>query len=412
MSDANRNSKSAEPQSGSPGGQPEKVVVVGDRGWVPVMVAAALAGLALLLLHIPGVLQYPTYPVAPAPVETSRADDAQRLAAEQERNAALRQQIARAKRLLEQNVCVKEGDLFYPIIPKPGDPAGSGGLQPVPPADEGGLISKPPEKIKFTPRSVPTAPNFEGNLVELLERSTVLVISPPNGRGSGFVVAPGKIVTNRHVVANNPNSQLFVANRQLGGVRRARVVAATPAGDTMAPDYALISLDGADDLPVLPVAADVARLQRVIAAGFPGIVTMSDEKNAALNNGDASAIPEMAVTQGAVTVVQNRESGRPIVGHEATISPGSSGGPLVDECGRLVGVNTFGLFDQSGRYHANYAQGVGSLLAFLSENGIRPATASEACGGGPKVESASTQPPPPAMPPSPGGGSRPAAVQK
>ena len=46
------------------------------------------------------------------------------------------------------------------------------------------------------------------------------------------------------------------------------------------------------------------------------------------------------MTQGVVTVVQNRGQDLPIVIHTADISPGNSGGPLIDERGRVVGVVT------------------------------------------------------------------------
>ena len=129
----------------------------------------------------------------------------------------------------------------------------------------------------------------------------------------------------------------------------------------------------------MPLTTTVSRLQRVTAAGFPGIVTQSDEKLERLRRGDSSSIPETVLTQGTVTVVQNREAGTPIIGHEATVSPGNSGGPLVDDCGRVVGVNTYGISDETGRFKVNYALGVASLAAFLRSNNITFQTSDGAC---------------------------------
>ena len=76
----------------------------------------------------------------------------------------------------------------------------------------------------------------------------------------------------------------------------------------------------------------------------------------ALANGDLSAIPQMAVTQGVVTVIQGRGTGpADHRRHTAKISPGNSGGPLVDSCGRVVGINTFIRVQQETASSLDYA---------------------------------------------------------
>src|SRR5262245_31134501 len=81
------------------------------QSWVPLALAAALAGVALVLLHIPGVLRYPT--TRPALSGTSGDSRAEL----EQRNQSLRDQIAQARSLIERNVCVMDGELVVPPPP-------------------------------------------------------------------------------------------------------------------------------------------------------------------------------------------------------------------------------------------------------------------------------------------------------
>ena len=80
----------------------------------------------------------------------------------------------------------------------------------------------------------------------------------------------------------------------------------------------------------------------------------------------------------------------PLVVHSAQVSPGNSGGPLVDLCGRVVGINTFVQGDQTAA-HVNYALSGGDLLGFLKANGVAPQSSAGACN--PTAVTASTAEP-------------------
>lgn len=298
-------------------------------------------------------------------------------------NDALRQEIEQARAALAGDVC------------RPGD----FGLSPL----------TPPQITPMQPAQMPPpAPGqqaFQGSLIELLDQATVLVLGPlANGQGvgtgTGFVVAPGIVVTNAHVVANLDPSRTFVVNRRLGRPRTVQVAAQTPDPQPGRADFAILRLPAdAPALSPLGVTRVASRLDPVIAAGFPQAIMQTDANFQALLDGNIQSIPELAVTDGLVSAVQNLPSGLVVMPHTAAISRGNSGGPLVDRCGRVVGVNTFGFFNAEQGERVSYAQKVDSLLAFLAANGVTVSEVTGACTPAPVTPGGAAAPSAPGTPP-------------
>ncbi len=223
------------------------------------------------------------------------------------------------------------------------------------------------------------------------------------------------------MVANLDPARTFVVNRRLQRPRTVQVVAQTPDPQPGRADFAILRLPA--DAPALsPIGLTrvANRLDPVIAAGFPQAIMQTDANFQALLDGNIQAIPELAVTDGLVSAVQTLPSGLVVMPHTAAISRGNSGGPLVDRCGRVVGVNTFGFFNAEQGERVSYAQKTDSLLAFLAANGVTVAEVTGACvpatiaapaaPGAPPASAPAPAAQPPAAAPSPAAPAAPPAT--
>ena len=365
----------------------------GGRTWIGPLIAVVVLALILGYLLIPGVLLYPPEPppaAAPGP-----GDD---LTLRRDINHALEDRAKALREAVGQNVCRADGQLVLPDGTPLNGAGGEGGAGGAPGAKAGpspnALVPPDPGALTVPPGAeAATTPSFQGSLVDLLDQATVLVVvaGEHGAIGSGFFVAPETVVTNRHVVEGAAPDQLFVTNQKLGGLQPARIKDITASSTIGGPDFAVLEVPSAAHLPQLALTSRVERLENVVAGGFPGVIMDTDVNFQALRNGDPTAIPQMAVTQGVVTVIQKAGPDLPIIVHTANISPGNSGGPLVDSCGRVVGINTFIRVDQESSSRLNYALQASALAAFLSEHGIPHTLLDDPCQ--PQVASA----PPPAQ---------------
>jgi V8-like Glu-specific endopeptidase len=398
---------------GPPSGadRPRRVVTVrrAGRTWVAPLIAVVALALILAYLLIPGVLLYPLEPPIAAAVGPS--DD---LALRRDINGALEDRAQELREAVDQNVCRADGQLVRPDgSPLDGGGAGASGAgEGTPPGPSPKALLPPDPGALTVPPSAEaaTTPAFEGSLVDLLDQATVLVVvaGERGAIGSGFFVAPQTVITNRHVVEGGNPDQIFVTNQALGGLQPARIKDITASSEIGTPDYAVLEVPSAGQLPQLALTSHVERLENVVAGGYPGVIMDTDINFQALRGGDPSAIPQMAVTQGVVTVVQQAARDLPIIVHTANISPGNSGGPLVDSCGRAVGINTFIRVDQESSSRLNYALQASALAAFLGEHGIPHTLLDGACQ--PQVAAAAPPPreEPIPVPPAPDPGARPA----
>src|SRR5690606_20172279 len=158
----------------------------------------------------------------------------------------------------------------------------------------------------------------------------------------------------RHVVQGG-KGDVLLASQALKSVRRASVLMTTQTSDAGSADFALLRLLDGSAPGVLPASTLLQKLEPVVAAGFPGMVVENDPRFASLLAGDSSSAPDLNLTQGAIQSLQTGANNIQLIVHTAAIAKGNSGGPLIDMCGRLVGINTFINVDKNQSSKISYS---------------------------------------------------------
>jgi serine protease DegQ len=165
---------------------------------------------------------------------------------------------------------------------------------------------------------------------------SVASILTPEGQGSGVVYrSDGFVVTNRHVVGNSASVVVVVAD---GKRLQAKVRAKTELYD-----IAVLKVDR-DDLPAAGFARELPVVGALAVAignplGFENTVT------AGIISGLHREIPGGGTTPALVDLIQT----------DAPISPGNSGGALVDRNGQVVGINVAYIPPQGGAVSLGFA---------------------------------------------------------
>lgn len=194
------------------------------------------------------------------------------------------------------------------------------------------------------------------------------------GHGSGIAVTPNTVVTNYHVVdALLADDTMLVAIVPSEGKRAylARVDATSPRND-----LATLKLTEAGSIPVATLySGAVTDNSQVFALGYPFVI----DRAQGLNFQDL--IRPTAAVPGVGTVFTGRQAGSfDALTHTASIGEGNSGGPLLDPCGRVIGINSSGTISDNGTDATFYfAISIRELLPFLASRGIKPQVVGTPC---------------------------------
>ena len=206
----------------------------------------------------------------------------------------------------------------------------------------------------------------------------VVVIEDRNGEtglgmGSGVAVTPNRIVTNAHVVESAVERGGTVGVIPSEGSKRyfGQVIAYDPSID-----LAVIALKTGRIEPVALYGGPVSDGAGVAALGYP----------AGVDRAMASDVDEVVRPQSPMKslghIGGSRSNARfDTVVHDANIGRGNSGGPLVDACGRVIGINSFLSVSEGIDSPFAFALSVRELLPFLKKAGVTPTVATTPCLG-------------------------------
>lgn len=194
-----------------------------------------------------------------------------------------------------------------------------------------------------------------------------------HGHGSGFAISRTHIVTNAHVVEL---AARFPDNVEIGVVpsEGTKAYAAKIVAIDEKRDLALIEMVAGSIEPAALFSGPVPSGTKVSALGYPGNVDAAVERGLfdqikprkpLRSDGNASSLEEV--------------NGTSVLSHTAPIARGNSGGPLVDGCGRVVGVNTFITRGDDGDSTFGFATEVPVLARFLATAGQAPRTVATEC---------------------------------
>jgi S1-C subfamily serine protease len=182
----------------------------------------------------------------------------------------------------------------------------------------GGLVPEPITPVQDPDPAVARSAAVRDAGQSVVKVTTVSTSCQRGQEGTGWVLSPGRVVTNAHVVAGA--SEVRVEGG--GELLRGRVVVFDPERD-----LAVIDVPGLK-LPALAIGSELERGASAAVPGFP------------LDG------PYRVVSARVRSVLEAR--GRDIYGDQqvvreiyslaTTVQPGNSGGPVLDTKGRVVGV--------------------------------------------------------------------------
>jgi|GEM_PF-1497385 len=223
--------------------------------------------------------------------------------------------------------------------------------------------------------------------------------------GSGFVVncsaGSSIVVTNSHVVADRKGNDTLLVLRKIG--TQIEAYGAQVVSEDVEHDLAFIRVPDLNAKALPLHVGNPTQGEDVYALGFPGVVDDDQSANAFVtaleksdshkivdSTGQANRFVEASVSKASVRRVVhgkwNPTDSIPeflIIEHDVNITAGNSGGPLLNACGQVIGVNTMRDFDPNlpidivrKSLHSK------ELVAATSKQGIRVSTITSPCNPG------------------------------
>lgn len=185
-----------------------------------------------------------------------------------------------------------------------------------------------------------------GEISNLGKEATTLILIYDNSGlsslGSGFFISKSLVFTNSHVVEGNTRIDVITSD---GEHHEGKVISIS--NQKAGKDFALLELNSPVNVNPLKLSTTYEQLMPVYAFGYPFIAISDDPNFKAIANGDMRVLPHIVVSSGTIQQIRDNNLNAEIIMHSAKIAGGNSGGPLLDGCGRVVGVNTYTMSEKA-----------------------------------------------------------------
>ncbi|WP_198045736.1 S1C family serine protease [Novosphingobium aquimarinum] len=192
------------------------------------------------------------------------------------------------------------------------------------------------------------------------------------GYGSGLAIARNLVLTNAHVVQPAQGREAIrigVVPPQGQRGTFTRVLAVSPRND-----LALLQIDEGSLPPISLFTGSIADGAQVFAVGYPGSVDFAQ----GLDPWEIISPMSPVKTQGTVSAGRSAKGFETLL-HTAPIGAGNSGGPLLDACGRAIGVNSFGTIAGEADSEFFFAVSIREVMRFLTAAKVKPMTTGAPC---------------------------------
>jgi S1-C subfamily serine protease len=215
--------------------------------------------------------------------------------------------------------------------------------------------------IAIASPTAPTGGNLDANAIAAKVDPAIVDINTITGNGeaagTGMILTPdGEVLTNNHVVDGSVSIHVTIAGHS--GTFVAHLVGVAPGADV-----ALIQIEGVSGLPTVTIASS-----STVQVG-DSIVAIGN----ALGVGGTPSVSAGTVTGLNQTITASEGDGKSeqltgMLESNAPISPGDSGGPVVNTAGQVIGMITAGDVQgfRSQTSTVNYAIPSDTALGFIN----------------------------------------------
>ncbi len=189
----------------------------------------------------------------------------------------------------------------------------------------------------------------------------MVVVSTADGTGTGFFIAPnGLLATNHHVVGNHASVSVTLAS--------GKTLESTGIFTEEGRDLAVIKIPIERNAFLVLSLTPPSPGSEVIAIGSPGLST---EQGSRLIGNPEGGLLTNSVTKGVVSGIRSGTNGTWIQ-TDVAINHGNSGGPLLNQMGEVIGINTLG-FSPAGLNGINFSLAASELSQVLASRfGVNP----------------------------------------